>query len=243
MREVDRNHLKWRSMATDSKQHGVDPHDEVSTVVGLGFCGGGAGSNTAIADVKDGKLLRLRPLPLNWQYEDADENEWTMEARGKTFQAKIKALIPPFSLGYKKRVYSSNRVMYPLQRVDFDPNGAPDSTGPGGRNIQNRGKSKFKRISWDEALDIVESEIKRVHDDLRGLRGSSAVGRPRRGQGRSQPARVSECSSGSHGRLHLRGAKPRQLGRLALGSHARLGHAACRTTTVGQLHARHLALQ
>src|ERR1039457_1103005 len=138
-------------MATDNTQQGVtrtDPTNEVSSVVGLGFCGGGAGSNTAIADVKDGKLLRLRPLPLNWQYSQEELNEWTMEARGKTFQAKYKALIPPFSLGYKKRVYSSNRVKYPLKRVDFDPSGAPGSTGPGGRNTQNRGKSKFKRIGW-----------------------------------------------------------------------------------------------
>ena len=154
-------------MATDNKQPGVgqaDPHNEVSSVVGLGFCGPGAGSNTAIVDVKDGKLLRLRPLPLNWQYEGAEKDEWTMEARGKTFQAKYKALIPPFSLGYKKRVYSANRVKYPLKRVDFDVNGAPDSTGPGGRNTQNRGKSKFKRIRWEEALDIVEAEIKRVQE-------------------------------------------------------------------------------
>ena len=160
-------------MATDNKQPGVgqvDPQNEVSSVVGLGFCGPGAGSNTAIADVKDGKLLRLRPLPLNWQYEGAEKDEWTMEARGKTFQAKYKALIPPFSLGYKKRVYSANRVKYPLKRVDFDPSGAPGSTGPGGRNTQNRGKSKFKRISWEEALDIVESRDQTRPGDLWGVR-------------------------------------------------------------------------
>ena len=54
-------------MATDTSQQGVvqtDPANEVSSAIGLGFCGGGAGSNTAIADVKNGKLLRLRPLPL-----------------------------------------------------------------------------------------------------------------------------------------------------------------------------------
>ena len=37
--------------------------------------------------------------------------------------------------------------------VDFDPNGE--------RNPQNRGKSGYVRISWDEALDIVATEIKR----------------------------------------------------------------------------------
>ena len=32
-----------------------------------------------------------------------------------------------------------------MKRVDFDPNGE--------RNPQNRGKSGYVRISWDEALD------------------------------------------------------------------------------------------
>ena len=44
----------------------------------------------------------------------------------------MKTLIPPFSLAYKKRVYSSNRILYPMKRVDWDPNGAPGSTGPSG---------------------------------------------------------------------------------------------------------------
>ncbi|MDP2916670.1 MAG: molybdopterin-dependent oxidoreductase, partial [Dehalococcoidia bacterium] len=56
---------------------------------------------------------------------------------------------------YKKRVYSPNRIKYPLIRVDWDPEGE--------RHPENRGKSKFKRISWDEAADIVASEIKRIH--------------------------------------------------------------------------------
>ena len=45
-----------------------------------------------------------------------------------------------------------------MKRVDFDPTGA--------RNPQNRGKSGYVRIGWDEALDIVAKEInrqKRVH--------------------------------------------------------------------------------
>ncbi len=61
----------------------------------------------------------------------------------------------PFSLAYKKRTYSPNRIKYPLKRVDWDPNGE--------RNPQNRGKSKYKRISWDEATDLIAREIKRIH--------------------------------------------------------------------------------
>ncbi len=58
-------------------------------------------------------------------------------------------------MAYKKRTYSPNRVMYPLKRVDWDPEGE--------RNPQNRGKSKYKRISWDEAADIIANEIRRIH--------------------------------------------------------------------------------
>ena len=77
-----------------------------------------------------------------------------MEARGQTFEASMKTLIPPFTLAYKNRVNSPNRTLYPLKRVDWDPKGE--------RNPQNRGKSKYERISWDEATDIIASEIKRV---------------------------------------------------------------------------------
>ena len=49
---------------------------------------------------------------------------------------------------------------YPMKRIDFDPDGE--------RNPQNRGKSPYVRISWDEALDIVAGEIKRVKDTYGG---------------------------------------------------------------------------
>ena len=82
-------------------------------------------------------------------------NPWKVVRNGKTFGPSRKSLPGPFSLAYKKRVYSPNRIKYPLKRVDWDPNGE--------RNPQNRGKSKYKRISWDEATDIIASEIKRIH--------------------------------------------------------------------------------
>ena len=57
--------------------------------------------------------------------------------------------------------------MYPLKRVDWDPNGE--------RNPQNRGKSKYVRISWDEATDIIAAEIRRIEKEY-GLGAILAAG-------------------------------------------------------------------
>ena len=47
---------------------------------------------------------------------------------------------------YRQRVYAPDRLLYPLKRIG------------------ERGEGKFKRISWDEAIDTVASELVRVRD-------------------------------------------------------------------------------
>ncbi len=47
---------------------------------------------------------------------------------------------------YRQRVYAPDRLLYPLRRVG------------------TRGEGRFERVSWDEALDNVASELKRVRD-------------------------------------------------------------------------------
>jgi anaerobic dimethyl sulfoxide reductase subunit A len=47
-------------------------------------------------------------------------------------------------LSYLERVYSPNRLQYPMKRIG------------------KRGEGKFERIAWDEALDTVASEIQRI---------------------------------------------------------------------------------
>jgi molybdopterin guanine dinucleotide-containing S/N-oxide reductase-like protein len=113
------------------------------------------GGAPAAVDVKDGKIVRVRPLHYDLKYKKEDFNPWKFTRNGITLEPLMKTLLPPFSLAYKKRTYSPNRIKYPLKRVDWDPNGE--------RNPQNRGKSKFVRISWDEAATIVANEIKRIH--------------------------------------------------------------------------------
>ena len=139
---------------------------EKTLIRDISFCGCPEnGSNASMVDVKDGRIIRIRPLHYDWKYDPETEmNPWKFEVRGSTFEPSMKTLIPPYSIAYKKRVYSPARIRFPMKRVDFDPNGAPGSTGPGGRNTQNRGKSKYVRISWEEALDIITKEMQRLKD-------------------------------------------------------------------------------
>ncbi|NOR21682.1 MAG: molybdopterin-dependent oxidoreductase [Candidatus Aminicenantes bacterium] len=123
----------------------------------ISFCGVPEnGSNASMVDVKDGKIIRIRPMHYDWKYDPKDMNPWKMESRGKTFEPSMKTLLPPYSIAYKNRVYSPARILHPMMRVDFDPNG--------NRNPQNRGISKYKRISWDQALDIIASEMNRIKE-------------------------------------------------------------------------------
>jgi len=142
-------------MAEDMSKTGAS--GEKTLVRDISFCGVPEnGSNASMVDVKDGKIVRIRPMHYDWKYKKEDLNPWKMEVRGSTFEPSMKTLIPPYSIAYKKRVYSPARIRYPMMRVDFDPNGE--------RNPQNRGVSKYKRISWDQALDVITSEMNRIKE-------------------------------------------------------------------------------
>ncbi len=108
-----------------------------------------------LVDSNDGEITRIRPYFYDEEVRETC-NPWEINARGKTFRAPNRVTITPFGLGYKSRVYSPNRVKYPLKRVDWDPKGE--------RNPQNRGKSKYVRISWDEAAQIVADELVRIKE-------------------------------------------------------------------------------
>jgi trimethylamine-N-oxide reductase (cytochrome c) len=109
--------------------------------------------------VKNGKIVRVRPLVA----DEADFKPWTIKTDGKNYSPPKKFALSPYIHGERRRIHSGERILYPMKRVDFDPNGE--------RNPQNRGKSQYERISWDEALDIVSSEIKRI----RSTYGGSAI--------------------------------------------------------------------
>ena len=70
-------------------------HGEEKTYIkGLGFCSFGIGANVAEVDVKDGKVLRIRPLHFDKKYDPKDWNPWEIKARGKVFKPSLKSLLP-----------------------------------------------------------------------------------------------------------------------------------------------------
>lgn len=99
--------------------------------------------------VKEGRIVRVTPI----DFDDSDARSYSISARGRTFEPWRRMTVCPHALTLKSMVYSDKRVLYPMKRVDWDPNGE--------RNPQNRGVSGYVRISWDEALNLVANEIER----------------------------------------------------------------------------------
>lgn len=116
-----------------------------------GVTGGGAPCEV---DVKGNKIVRIRPMRYDRHYTKEHLKPWKITRNGKSFEPLTKSLPGPFSLAYKKRAYSPNRIQFPLKRIDWDPRGE--------RNPHTRGQSKYVRITWDEATGIIASEIKRI---------------------------------------------------------------------------------
>ena len=135
-------------IATLGWEHGLDLGDGVKRYVT------NTNGGPMFVHVKDGKILRVLPI----EFDGTDAASWTIEARGRRFSPPRQTTLAPHSMCVKSTIYSPDRLLYPMKRVDFDPKGE--------RNCQNRGISGYVRISWDEALDIVTSEIQRVKRDF-----------------------------------------------------------------------------
>ena len=66
------------------------------------------------------------------------------------------------------QVFGADRLKYPMKRKNWEP---------GGGKKELRGRDEWVRISWDEALDLVANEAKRIIDNYgnKAILGSSTV--------------------------------------------------------------------
>ena len=60
--------------------------EEKSFVTGLSFLGIGKDANTSVVDVKNGRVVRIRPLHYDWKYKPEGFNPWKFKVRGKVVE-------------------------------------------------------------------------------------------------------------------------------------------------------------
>lgn len=126
---------------------------------GIGFCATGLVSNICDIDVPEdkSKVIRIRPYSFDSTGPMERLHPWKIQVGDHVLDPGTKTTLTPIQLAYKKRIYSKNRILYPMKRVDWDPEGE--------RHPETRGISGYKRICWDEALDIIAHEIHRIVSD------------------------------------------------------------------------------
>jgi len=99
---------------------------------------GGRCLNTVL--VKDGVIVRQKTDDTHPDTPDFPQQRGCARGRSQRHQ-----------------VFGADRLKYPMKRAHFEPNGGGDKS--------LRGKDEWVRISWDEALDLVAGEIKRIKEN------------------------------------------------------------------------------
>lgn len=68
----------------------------------LGLSGGIFGAAPCAVDVKNDRIVRIRPLHYDSKYDPKTFNPWKISKNGKTLEPMMKSLPAPWSLAYKK---------------------------------------------------------------------------------------------------------------------------------------------
>ncbi len=105
---------------------------------------GGRCLNTVL--VKDGVIVRQKTDDTHPDTPDFPQQRGCARGRSQRHQ-----------------VFGADRIKYPMKRAHFEPGGGGDKS--------LRGKDEWVRISWDEALDIIAGELKRV----KGTYGNKSI--------------------------------------------------------------------
>ncbi len=130
--------------------------DEKITVSLIGDFAGGV---PVKVHVKDGKVIRIRPLV----FKEDEAKPWSIRVGKQVFTPQKRSNPAPWDMSFRRRLYNPQRVYYPMMRRDYKPGGKGSTSG--------RGNTGFVRIGWDEALDMAAAELKRIKAES----GNSAV--------------------------------------------------------------------
>jgi len=82
-----------------------------TVIKALGLSGGIFGASPANVDVKDGRVVRIRPLHWDEKYDFESLNPWKIERNGKKFEPLKKSVPAAWIYTNKKRTYTQNRIV------------------------------------------------------------------------------------------------------------------------------------
>lgn len=99
--------------------------------------------------IKDGKIICVEPDD-RYNKNIAREDEVLTDI--DFVKQRLQQRPCEIAYAWPEIINHPQRILYPLKRADWSHENP---------NPQNRGKSGFVRISWDEAINIIATEIKR----------------------------------------------------------------------------------
>ncbi|MEM2026074.1 MAG: molybdopterin-dependent oxidoreductase, partial [Desulfurococcaceae archaeon] len=98
--------------------------------------------------VKEGRIVGVEPDDL-YNRNVAREDEVCSDV--DFVKQRLQQRPCEFAYAWPELIHHPQRILYPLKRVDWSHENP---------NPQNRGKSGFVRITWDEAINLIAEEIK-----------------------------------------------------------------------------------
>ena len=139
-----------KAYAAAVDEGGEDPEDGAQWVTAACWhnCGGRCLNKVLM---KDGVVLRQKTDDTHEDTPDFPQIRGCLRGRSQ-----------------QQQVFGADRIKYPLKRKHWSPD---DPNG------ELRGKDEWERISWDEALDYVSAELRKVYDTY-GPTGVYYVGWP-----------------------------------------------------------------
>ena len=190
---------------------------EKTLIRDISFCGVPEnGSNASMVDVKDGKIIRIRPMHYDWKYDpEKSMNPWKMEVRGQHVRAEHEDAHPAvFHRLQEARLLAGPRPLSP-EEGGLGPQRRAQPAEPGQEQVRAHllGRGARHHRQRDEP----------PQGEVRPDRHPLPVRPARREQGRAGLPRRRPQAPPAVGRLHPPDPSARLLGRLVVGQQALLG--------------------
>ena len=86
---IEEDFMKGIEIKKAALVHDTEPDNTVVKGISLGAFA--MGTTPSAVDIKDGKMVRIRPLHYDWKYTMEELNPWKLNVRGKEFEPILKS--------------------------------------------------------------------------------------------------------------------------------------------------------